>query len=110
MKRLLQAPIRFYRRYLSGIKRVPTCRFLPTCSEYALEAIEKRGPLVGTLKALWRIVRCNPFCRGGYDPVDDGARADHGHQPGCGHADHVTTGPERPVGLSGRERPVAGHS
>jgi hypothetical protein len=101
MKALVSAPIRFYRRYLSGLKRVPTCRFVPTCSEYALEAIEKRGALVGTLKAIWRLLRCNPLCRGGYDPVDGGAPArDHRHQLGCGHAG------ER---MSGRDRPVAGH-
>ena len=70
LKRVLTAPIRFYRRYLSGLKAAPTCRFLPTCSEYALEAIETRGALVGGAKALWRILRCNPLCRGGYDPVD----------------------------------------
>ena len=99
MNRLLSAPIRFYRRYLSGLKRVPTCRFVPTCSEYALEAIERRGPVVGTLKAFWRILRCNPLCRGGYDPVE-GARA-HRHGPACEPAVD-----RRP----GRNRPVAGHS
>lgn len=101
MKRLVSAPIRFYRRYLSGLKGAPTCRFAPTCSEYALEAIEKRGALIGTLKALWRILRCNPLCRGGYDPVEGGAPADgHRHEPGCEHAARMT----------GRERPAAGHS
>lgn len=76
LTRLLLAPIRFYRRYLSGLKPVSTCRFLPTCSEYAIEAIERRGPIVGTLKAMWRIARCNPLCRGGYDPVE-GSRCTH---------------------------------
>lgn len=70
LSRILLAPIRFYRRFLSPLKRVPTCRFLPTCSEYAVEAIQKRGPFVGMGKAMWRILRCNPLCRGGYDPVD----------------------------------------
>ncbi len=46
------------------------CRFLPTCSEYFIEAVEKRGAIRGTLKGLWRICRCNPFAKGGYDPVD----------------------------------------
>ena len=72
---VLLAPIRFYRRYLSGLKRAPTCRFLPTCSEYALEAIQRRGPIVGLGKAAWRIARCNPLCKGWYDPVD-GCRHD----------------------------------
>lgn len=70
----LLAPIRFYRRYLSGLKGAPTCRFLPTCSEYALEAIQTRGPVVGLGKAMWRVARCNPLCKGGYDPVDGGHR------------------------------------
>jgi hypothetical protein len=70
MKRVFTAPIRFYRRYLSPLKRRPTCRYLPTCSSYALEAIETRGVVVGTLKAVWRLLRCNPLFKGGYDPVD----------------------------------------
>lgn len=70
LRRLLLAPIRWYRRVLSPLKRAPTCRFLPTCSEYALEAIETRGPVVGSLKAMWRVLRCNPLCCGGYDPVE----------------------------------------
>jgi putative membrane protein insertion efficiency factor len=108
MKRLLTAPIRFYRRYLSGLKRAPTCRFVPTCSEYALEAIDRRGPVVGMFKALWRIVRCNPLCRGGYDPVD-GARTEHQHGPACEHVGpHLPARTRRP-GIHGRSRPVAGH-
>ena len=45
------------------------CRFQPTCSQYAYEAIKKYGPLKGGLKAIWRVLRCNPLSRGGYDPV-----------------------------------------
>jgi uncharacterized protein len=75
LTRLLIAPIRFYQRVLSPLKTRPTCRFLPTCSAYAVEAIEQRGPFVGLLKAMWRLLRCNPLCRGGYDPVD------HRHAP-----------------------------
>jgi putative membrane protein insertion efficiency factor len=108
MKRLVSAPIRFYRRYLSGLKRVSTCRFAPTCSEYALEAIEKRGALVGTLKALWRILRCNPLFRGGYDPVEGGVP--DGHRAGCAHARDHHTGNLDPVVTPGRARPAAGHS
>ena len=46
------------------------CRFQPTCSSYFIRAVETRGAVVGTLKGLWRICRCNPFARGGYDPVE----------------------------------------
>jgi putative membrane protein insertion efficiency factor len=69
MQALVLAPIRFYRRFLSALKPTPTCRYLPTCSEYAIEAIETRGVLVGGLKAAWRICRCNPLFHGGYHPV-----------------------------------------
>lgn len=64
------APVRFYRRFLSPLKRTPSCRYLPTCSEYAIEAVEKRGVLLGVLLAGWRLLRCNPLFRGGYDPVE----------------------------------------
>ena len=63
------ACIRFYRKYLSALKCYSTCKFYPTCSQYALEAIEKYGALKGGLMAAWRILRCNPFSKGGYDPV-----------------------------------------
>lgn len=66
------APVRFYRRFLSPLKQVPTCRYLPCCSEYCIEAVERRGLVVGLGKAVWRILRCNPFFAGGYDPVDPG--------------------------------------
>ena len=62
-------PVRLYQRYISPMTR-PSCRFAPTCSHYAIEAIQKRGPVLGSLKALWRIVRCNPLFRGGFDPVE----------------------------------------
>lgn len=68
MKRLLLAVIRCYRKYISPLKR-PTCRFYPTCSAYALEAIEKKGALRGGWMAIKRIAKCHPFCDGGYDPV-----------------------------------------
>lgn len=63
--------IRFYRKFLSPLKRNPTCRFMPTCSAYAIEAFQKRGFFVGMILTVWRILRCNPFCAGGYDPVPD---------------------------------------
>ncbi len=69
MKKILIAMIQFYRRYLSGMKRYTHCIYTPTCSQYALEAIEKYGALKGSWLAFKRILRCNPFAKGGYDPV-----------------------------------------
>ncbi|HHT45206.1 MAG TPA: membrane protein insertion efficiency factor YidD [Fastidiosipila sp.] len=69
MARFLISVIRWYQRKISA-GRPPTCRFSPTCSQYAIEAIQKRGALIGTAKATWRVLRCNPFGKGGYDPVD----------------------------------------
>ena len=66
MKTLLIKAIRFYQRYISP-RKPACCRFYPTCSQYAIMAIEKYGLFRGGLKALWRILRCNPFCRGGID-------------------------------------------
>ena len=69
MKTIFLALIRFYRRYISPCKP-PCCRFVPTCSEYAYEAISKYGALKGGLLALWRLLRCNPFNIGDiFDPV-----------------------------------------
>ena len=59
-----------YRRFISPLKP-PCCRFSPTCSEYAIEAFRKRGFFAGLILTVWRILRCNPFCKGGYDPVPD---------------------------------------
>ena len=69
MKRILIGLIKFYRTYLSGLKKAPTCKYIPTCSEYGIEAIEKYGALKGGILTIWRILRCNPFSKGGYDPV-----------------------------------------
>lgn len=62
-------PVFIYRRVLSPLKRAPTCRYLPTCSAYAVEAVQTRGIIVGGMLAMWRLLRCNPLFRGGYDPV-----------------------------------------
>jgi putative membrane protein insertion efficiency factor len=60
--------IRFYKRFISPI--LPnSCRFYPTCSQYAIDAVEKHGVAKGVIMASYRILRCNPFNRGGYDPV-----------------------------------------
>lgn len=68
MKKLILGFIRFYRRRISP-HLPPMCRYYPTCSCYAVEAVETHGAFKGTLLALWRILRCNPFSVGGYDPV-----------------------------------------
>ena len=67
-KRALLWLIRFYRASLSPM-RPPCCRFIPTCSQYALEAVEKYGAVKGGYLALRRILRCHPLHKGGYDPV-----------------------------------------
>jgi len=77
MRGLLLAVIRFYQRYLSPLKGVPTCRFVPTCSSYAMEAIATRGAVVGVGLSIWRLLRCNPFVPGGYDPVKRGCGDSH---------------------------------
>lgn len=68
MKKIAILLIKIYRLFISPLKP-PTCRFMPTCSEYALQAIEKYGILRGGNMAIRRILRCNPFHPGGYDPV-----------------------------------------
>ena len=67
-------PVTLYRLVISPMKRAPSCRFLPTCSEYAVTAVRQRGIVVGGLLALRRLARCNPLFRGGYDPVPCGHR------------------------------------
>lgn len=69
MKKILLKLILIYRKEISPYKGGACCRFVPTCSEYAYEAIEKYGVLKGSMLAGWRILRCNPFGKGGYDPV-----------------------------------------
>lgn len=69
MKNILLVCIRFYRRFLSPLKIQPTCIYIPTCSEYAAQAIEKYGSFKGTYLAAKRLLRCHPFARGGFDPV-----------------------------------------
>jgi hypothetical protein len=69
IRRAFLAFIHFYQRFISPLKSRPTCRFLPTCSEYAKEAIEIHGAWRGGWKALWRLLRCQPLCKGGFDPV-----------------------------------------
>ena len=70
MKRLFLFLIKTYRKYISPLKK-PCCRFYPTCSTYGLEAIEEWGAIRGGFLTLWRILRCNPYSAGGYDPVPE---------------------------------------
>lgn len=79
IKRFFLWCIRLYQRYLSpdqsiwarklGVREPIVCKFHPTCSQYTYEAIEKYGVLKGSLLGAWRILRCNPFTKGGNDPV-----------------------------------------
>jgi len=70
MKKLLSLPIRFYRRFISPLKP-PCCKYYPTCSAYALDALKKHGAVKGSVLSVWRIMRCNPFSKGGEDKVPD---------------------------------------
>ncbi len=70
MKRILLAPIRAYQRWISP-SRPRRCRYEPTCSAYAVEAIDRHGAARGFLLAAWRLLRCNPFSHGGFDPVPE---------------------------------------
>lgn len=65
---LLLVPIKFYQYVISPLKG-PSCRFTPTCSQYAVEALKKHGPIKGLYLSVWRILRCNPWGGHGYDPV-----------------------------------------
>ena len=70
MKHVMIWLIRLYKKYISPLKP-PCCRFTPTCSAYAIEAFQKRGFFAGFILMTWRLLRCNPFGRGGYDPVPE---------------------------------------
>jgi putative membrane protein insertion efficiency factor len=82
LRGLVSAPIVFYQRFVSpGIPR--RCKYEPTCSRYALDAVREYGILRGVVLAGWRLLRCNPWSYGGYDPVEQqrvfGSRQDAGH-------------------------------
>ncbi|MBE6065654.1 membrane protein insertion efficiency factor YidD [Clostridium cochlearium] len=68
MKVIFIKLIKLYRKYLSPLKK-PCCKYYPTCSQYAIDAISKYGALKGGFMSFKRILRCNPFSKGGYDPV-----------------------------------------
>ena len=82
---VLVRAVRWYQRELSPRKPAPTCRFSPTCSEYAAQALEKHGALRGGWLATWRILRCNPLVPGGYDPVPAPGRKGPGHSTTPSH-------------------------
>lgn len=67
---LVLAPIRLYRRFISPLLG-PRCRYYPTCSAYAEQAVRELGPIRGTVVAVWRVLRCNPLSAGGIDPLDE---------------------------------------
>lgn len=70
MKKLILILLSLYKKYLSpGNLGLKLCRFEPSCSKYAYQAIEKYGILKGGILSIWRLIRCNPFSKGGYDPV-----------------------------------------
>ena len=70
VKFLLINLINLYRRFISPMKSTK-CPYYPSCSEYGLEAVKKYGAVKGSVLAFWRILRCNPFSKGGYDPVPE---------------------------------------
>ncbi|WP_167202638.1 membrane protein insertion efficiency factor YidD [Actinomyces respiraculi] len=70
LMRIVLAPVRFYQQWISpGLPR--SCRYYPTCSAYAVQAVQVHGPLKGLVLGTWRVLRCNPFTRGGVDHVPD---------------------------------------
>ena len=70
MKSLALRLLRLYKRWISPAFP-PSCRYMPTCSEYAMEAVERYGALRGGMMAAWRVLRCHPLAKGGYDPAVD---------------------------------------
>lgn len=92
---LLRGLVRGYQLVVSPLFP-PCCKYAPTCSHYAIEALSVHGPLKGTALAVWRVLRCNPFARGGYDPVpgtdpafDAGRRGDGTPSGTCADPSHA---------------------
>lgn len=86
MQRFFMACIRFYQKAVSGLKP-PCCRFYPTCSAYSLEAVRRFGALKGGILSIRRILRCNPLCRGGIDPVPETFRWFYPQKKEISHSD-----------------------
>lgn len=70
MKKLAELLIKFYRKFVSPLKQ-PCCKYYPTCSKYALDALKKHGFIKGSILCVWRILRCNPYSNGGVDYVPE---------------------------------------
>lgn len=70
MKKLLISIVKLYKKFISPL-HMPCCKYYPSCSSYAITAIEKHGAVKGTILAAWRILRCNPYSNGGIDYVPD---------------------------------------
>ena len=83
LRALLSAPIVAYQRYISPALG-PRCRYAPSCSTYALQAIRVHGPIKGLILATWRLLRCNPWSHGGVDHVPERGRLTHGFLPKIG--------------------------
>ena len=90
MKYIMIWLIGLYRKYISPLKP-PCCRFTPTCSAYAIEAFRKRGFIAGLILTVWRILRCNPFAKGGYDPVPERGFKAYGGTQGTMCETHTDT-------------------
>jgi uncharacterized protein len=88
MKRFTLWLLQLYKRWISPALP-PSCRYVPTCSEYAMEAVERYGTLRGGLMAAWRLLRCHPLAKGGLDPVGNDPTHGKVHAEWCRHA--VTT-------------------
>lgn len=69
VRKTILIPVKLYQRYISPLKGASSCRFTPTCSQYAIDAVMEWGIIIGPILALWRIIRCNPFSKGGRDEV-----------------------------------------
>jgi putative membrane protein insertion efficiency factor len=87
---LLLAPIRVYQRFVSPALP-PRCRYYPSCSAYAVQAVQELGPLKGTVLAVWRVLRCNPWSPGGLDPLENRRLFR------SGNAEQAPAGPPKPV-------------
>ncbi len=84
----LLLPIELYRRLVSPFI-APRCRYYPTCSSYAVQALKTYGPLRGSVLAAWRVVHCNPWSEGGIDHVEDQTLFGHRHSKECAHSHNV---------------------